>query len=108
MALTWRGSVLSKGVVHESPTTRLLRIRTLVEIYDDLDPSIVVKAHSFETKYALDLFDLMTMVEIRDAIVEDGIGGVPSLRSIAEGILQDWIDSATIRSIVLPFNFNPP
>ena len=107
MAVTWRASVNSKGVIHTSPTERLLRVRSSVEIYDGGDPGTVLKAHGFETKYELYLFDAMTAIQIRDAIVENGIGGVPSIRSICIGITQDWIDSAVIRSISLPYAFGP-
>jgi hypothetical protein len=108
MAETWRATVDSKGVVHESPTVRLIRVRTHVEIYDDAAPTTVIKGHSFETKYPIDALTGMTMIEVRDAIVENGTAGVPSLRSIAEGMLVDWTNSSTIRSIPLPFDFSPP
>lgn len=106
MAITWRGEVVSKGLIQEG-RKRLLRVRTVIEIFDDVDPSTVLKTFGWDEKYELDLFNGMTAVQIRDAIVVNGIGHVPALKDTAAAAAQDWIDSAVIRSIVLPHPFGP-
>ena len=63
MALAWRATVQSKGVIHESETLRLLRVRTSVEIYDTGDPGVVIKAHAFETKYQIPWIIGMSMAD---------------------------------------------
>ena len=107
MPLMWRATAESKGVIHVNEMERLLRVRTRVVIYDTAAPAVVIKSHVFDTTYKIPWFIGMSMAEIRDAIVEDGIQGVASLRAIATGMLDDWIDSAVFRALPLPYNFEP-
>lgn len=53
------------------------------------------------------LFRGMSAQAIRTMLVEDGASGLPPLRDIAQGLLQDWEDATVLRSIELPLEFGP-
>lgn len=102
---TGRVTVKSRRWIQVSPERRSLVLDCMFEV---LDPApTVVFALNAEIRYPPQAFQGMTQQQAIVAIRDDGIAGIPSLRAIALGLVDDWEDSAPMRQVTLPFTFNP-
>lgn len=100
-----RGTIVERRLRFTEPENRVLQIVVRFEILDP-EPDV---AYAIEDKiiYPVEAFAGLTPAEIRQMIVNDGVGGFPSLRTMAQTILSEWNQMATLRSLPLPYTFTP-
>jgi len=60
-----------------------------------------------EVRYPPAAFQGMTVQQAQTAILTTGVGGIPSLNSIALGFLADWNLAAAVRGLTFPITFVP-
>ena len=90
------------------PVTQERRSLVLNVRFDILDPGPQsALTFSQEIRYPPAVFASMTQAQAVVAIRDNGIAGIPSLRALAQGLLDDWNNTAGIRGVTFPISFNP-
>jgi len=101
---TIRGRIVGRGLARKTIRRSAVQVGVEFIITDggqDQPPLRIVFS------YNPLLFRGKTPAEIRTMLRDDGAGGVPSLRSIAVDLLQDYHDAAPLRNVTLPLEFGP-
>lgn len=104
MAATVAIILLGRRWVSVGLERRALVLDVRLEITDPPTNGFILNQ---EVRYPPKAFQGMTAQQAQQAILEDGVGGVPSLESIALGFLDDWNRLAPIRQLTFPIIFNP-
>jgi len=105
MAATARVTVRGRRWIPVSPERRALALDCTFDILDP-DPTVVFTLN-IEMRYPPAAFQGMTQAQAVAAVRDNGIGGIPSLKAIALGLIADWNAGAAIRAVTFPFIFNP-